>query len=58
MFLDIKNTLKKEDGRDSLYTFLSNVDINFSLSFLTNELMHLTLSTNSTNYIKQFDISW
>ena len=49
----ISRTLRrKKKGRDSLYTFLSIVDINFSLLFLTNELMHLALSTNSTNYIK------
>ena len=38
-------------------TFLSNVDINFSLPIVQNEQYALTLSTNSTNYIKQFDIS-
>ena len=58
MFVWYQKNLEEEDGRDSLYTFLSRIDINFPLQFFTNELMPLTLSTNSTNYIKQFDISW
>ena len=39
VFLDIKNTLKKEMKKTLSTTFLSNVEITFSLPKCTNELM-------------------
>ena len=50
--------LEERRKEETLSTLFSQLLISTSLScFSQNELMPLALSTNSTNYIKQFDIS-
>ena len=53
----ISRTLEEDEEGDTFSTLFSLVDIKISLPNVQNGVNALALSTNSTNYIKQFDIS-
>ena len=48
----------KKEMEETLSTIFSQMLISLSLTKMHKWTNALTLSTNSINYIKQFDISW